>query len=190
MYLYYTKNIPERESRDLLYQALKKYGMQTGIKDLYEKEIIIREGLHGKPYISQPYIDKINFSVSHSKSYWVCLIDRGTVGIDIEDKYRDLSNERILRLAKRFFAKQEYAFVREFGNEAFYQVWVRKEAFIKCKGTGISENLKSFSVIDEEGEFQQQIEGLWMNALTLPIPIYSAYCCKSKETEIQIIENF
>jgi len=190
VYLYYRENRNQEESRSLLKAALRKYARKKGLQELLQTEICVSKGIHGKPCIEQSCMTNLHFSISHTGIYWVCLIGGEEVGVDIENKTRNLSESRILNIARRFFSEDELNVVKKQGEEAFYQVWVRKEAFIKCKGTGLSENLKSFSVIDEDGNYKKTIEGLWVQPLPLPIPVYGAYCSSLKEVQIQHIENF
>ncbi|WP_324824433.1 4'-phosphopantetheinyl transferase family protein [Sinanaerobacter sp. ZZT-01] len=190
MYLYYRENKNQEESQGLLKEALRKHARKKGLQEFLQSEICVSKGIHGKPYIEQPCMDNLHFSISHTGIYWVCLIDGGEVGVDIENKTRNLSEARILNIARRFFSEEELNAVKKQGKETFYQIWVRKEAFIKCKGTGLSENLKSFSAIDEDGNYKKTIKGLWVQSLPLPIPVYGAYCSALKEAQIQHIENF
>lgn len=56
----------------------------------------------GKPHADLD--DQIHFSISHSKSWVVCTVDSGPVGIDVE-YVRDYDPE----VAKRFYHPHEYA---------------------------------------------------------------------------------
>ncbi len=190
MYLYYKENTSKEDSRSLLKQVLKRYIKKCGGSQLFEGELQIAKTLQGKPYLQEPLLpEKIFFSVSHTKSYWVCLIGGEELGIDIEEKTRGIPEERILSISQRFFSKEEFACVKELGKEVFYSIWVRKEAFIKCKGTGLSENLRSFSTIDENGSFKKTVDGLFLSSLALPLPVYCALCTKEKEIKIKEIES-
>lgn len=186
MHLYFSKNQTQKKSQSLLCEAFKKYGMQKGVRLLCEEKFVLRKGKHGKPYIEPTHEmgESIEFSISHSGLYWVCLIAKSAVGVDIERK-KNISEARFIKIAQRFFSEEEQTYVKQYGKEGFYHIWVRKEAFIKCKGTGLSENLKSFSVVNEEGDLKRQVNGLWMQELFLPVEVYGAYCCESEIGKIE-----
>ncbi len=116
------------------------------------ENIIFETDERGKPYAHN--LD-IHFNISHSDDYVVCAIDSKPVGIDIE-KIRPIN----LKIAKRFFTadEQKYVFTEvpreeDFEKAAdnnmltrFFEVWTGKEAYLKYKGTGITDNLNTLSV--------------------------------------------
>lgn len=100
----------------------------------------------GKPYLAD---DALQFNVSHSGHYALLAFTRMPgmqLGIDIE-KIAERDN---LALAKRFFMGSEYqqlcALPVTQQTQAFYHIWVQKEAFIKATGTGLSHALDQFEV--------------------------------------------
>ncbi len=109
----------------------------------------IRRDEKGKPYFSCPMqkasrVESVHYSVSHSGTWWGCLMAEEPVGFDME-----AFRERIhyMEIAKRFFTEGEYEYVIKTGLEGFFDIWVRKEAYIKYLGTGLAEGLGSFSVV-------------------------------------------
>ena len=50
--------------------------------------------------------------------------------------------------AVRFFTPEETGFVKSNGADGFFRLWVRKEAYVKYMGEGISYGLDSFSLSD------------------------------------------
>ncbi|QIB69177.1 4'-phosphopantetheinyl transferase superfamily protein [Aminipila butyrica] len=103
---------------------------------------LIRRTPHGKPYIED---FPLYFSISHSGELWVCLVAEVEVGVDIQVP-KPLPYEK---LAKRFFTETEAAYIRQGGLEAFFQVWTRKEAYVKYTGLGFSGmGFSSFSVVE------------------------------------------
>lgn len=105
-------------------------------------------GEYGKPYLKE--LPELFFSLSHSETVAVCAISDREIGIDIE-YHREMSPDRLLRIAKRFFAPEEYDAIAEESGEAakelFYRIWTAKEAYIKFTGEGMHRNLASFSVV-------------------------------------------
>ena len=53
-----------------------------------------------------------------------------------------------MRVKKRF-TKAEAEYVGESINR-FFEIWTKKEAFLKQKGVGLKGGLQSFSVLDKE----------------------------------------
>ncbi len=104
-------------------------------------------GENGKPYLD----DGRCFSLSHSGSYAVCAVADNDVGVDIE-----LPREGSMRLARRFFTKNEYARIAASNksDELFCKLWTIKESFIKATGKGLSTPLSSFEAADKIGEYR------------------------------------
>ena len=109
----------------------------------------IRRDEKGKPCFSCPMqkvsrLEAVHYSVSHSGTWWGCLMAEESVGFDME-AFRDRIH--YMEIAKRFFTEEEYEYVTKTGLEGFFNIWVRKEAYIKFLGTGLAEGLGSFSVV-------------------------------------------
>lgn len=108
------------------------------------KHIIFGANEYGKPYLKDyPYI---NFNVSHSSEFVVCVIDDKSIGIDIEE-VKQIKYEGI---AKNFFSLSEFEYIigqtLDFQLNKFYEIWTLKESYIKCCGQGLSIPLQSFSI--------------------------------------------
>ena len=100
----------------------------------------IKKGAHGKPYFKG---SNIYFNISHTEALQAVAIGKSEVGVDIE-KIRDVN----LQVASRF-SNEEYDYVMEAeSSNRFFEIWTKKEAYLKYLGTGISGGLKSFSVLD------------------------------------------
>lgn len=130
MRIYWTKQ--KSDSIELAAAALKQY---CGISDnLYYDE-------NGKPYFKN---NDIKISISHSGGIWLCALGEHEVGIDIEC----VADRDYIKIAQRFFTREESLFVAQNGADGFFRLWVRKEAYVKYIGTGISFGLGSFSLSD------------------------------------------
>jgi 4'-phosphopantetheinyl transferase len=71
------------------------------------------------------------------------------VGIDVEQVRPFCEADEI---AERFFSREEASKIKaetERKPEIFYQLWTRKEAFLKCSGTGIAHGLNQKMEMDE-----------------------------------------
>jgi 4'-phosphopantetheinyl transferase len=95
----------------------------------------------GKPVlVPGSYFQNLHFNLSHSENLALLAIaSEGNVGIDIEQIRYDLDIEA---LASRFFSKEEICVLEKMDAEkkmeVFFQLWTRKEAFLKATGKGLS----------------------------------------------------
>lgn len=186
-------------SHNLLLEAFCHYNEKValGLPDEEIRKMAVRTDKGGKPYFflhDEKMIaafPSVYFSVSHSGDWWSCLFSDGNVGLDIEAR-RYIKNYEAI--AKRFFTYGEHQYVLDHGLEGFFQIWVRKEAYLKYTGKGISGGLSTFSVI-REGQLSPQI--LLRKDDTEEIPVVvadlalspdlvSAYCAKEGK-EVQDI---
>ena len=99
---------------------------------------------YGKPSLVNN--DYIHFNISHSGNYIACAISDKPVGIDIE-QIRPVD----LKIAERFFTPYETEYIKddEHSNR-FYEVWTKKEAYIKCIGKGLYITLSTFNVLNSD----------------------------------------
>jgi 4'-phosphopantetheinyl transferase len=134
--------------RGLLRVILSRY------LDVPPGAIAFRYGAHGKPALApgDAGLSPFHFNVSHAQGMVVYAIARRAVGIDVEYRRRHVE---ILRLARRFFAPAEQAAVAaappETVNDLFFQIWTRKEAYIKATGKGLAQPLQTFDVLSGAG---------------------------------------
>jgi 4'-phosphopantetheinyl transferase len=117
---------------------------------------------YGRPHVVSPAPGTLRFNVSHSGEMVVyAFAHELDVGIDVEH-VRPIDD--VLALAERFFSPDERDFLRALPDAArlrsFFTCWVRKEAYIKAIGTGLSTPLDRFSVsIAEDRAAMLEIEG-------------------------------
>ena len=124
----------------ILSNEIDAYGfLESVLKEKFNiKMPEIKKGSHGKPYF--PGTD-IHFNISHSGDFKVLAIAETPVGVDIE-KVRKAD----LRVAKRF-CENEYNYITQKDSEhRFFEIWTKKEAYLKYKGTGLNGGLDSFDV--------------------------------------------
>ena len=95
---------------------------------------------HGKPYIKG--FESYSFSVSHSGGCVAFVDSTEDIGIDIQ------LIQGKNRHAARFFTENEQLYATQ-SDSAFFEVWTRKEAYVKMLGIGLSHGLRSFDVLDE-----------------------------------------
>ncbi|HEX2191395.1 MAG TPA: 4'-phosphopantetheinyl transferase superfamily protein [Longimicrobiaceae bacterium] len=110
---------------------------------------------HGKPALGGELAgDGLRFNVSHSGEMALYAFSRGReLGVDVEE-VRPMEDG--LQIAERFFSQAEVAAFRalpaEVRDEAFFNCWTRKEAYIKAVGEGLSFPLHVFDVSLAPGE--------------------------------------
>ncbi len=98
----------------------------------------------GKLYLTEKIGTYVN--LSHSGEYAVCAVHDKKIGVDIQ-----LCRECDMKTAQRFFTSEEYDFINgSFNpNAAFFEIWTRKESFVKALGKGLSLGMNTFSVLSD-----------------------------------------
>jgi len=109
----------------------------------------IHKGKYGKPYLAQ--YPEVHYNVSHAGNMLCLAISDSEIGVDIE-KEKDIE-ETVMQLC---CTKEEYDLLKSLDHESrrsnFFKTWCLKESFLKAIGRGLSRELKSFSIIDDEGK--------------------------------------
>ena len=103
---------------------------------------------NGKLYLTE--YDGIYVNLSHSGDYAVCVVSDVPVGVDIQH-----CRECDMKMAKRFFTVKEAEFIRNSTdkNSTFFEIWTKKESFVKAVGKGLAIPLGSFSVLSDSVEY-------------------------------------
>lgn len=126
-----------------LRELLAEYTAQT------PRDVSFGHTAIGKPFLIDNRREKpLRFSLSHSGDWAVVAVALSTeVGVDIEQIDSEVSVEAV---AERFFSRSEFEALRnapsEQRTEFFFTAWTRKEAYLKARGEGIADRLRSFSV--------------------------------------------
>ena len=126
-------------ARGMLRQLLGRY------LDRDPGAVTFSRGAHGKPFLQKGGLD---FNVSHTYELALYAIARDReVGVDVEWMRPQVSHEQI---AARFFSLEEQEALAQVPTEerraAFYNIWTRKEAYVKARGDGIAAGLGTFAV--------------------------------------------
>jgi phosphopantetheinyl transferase len=128
MRIYFSRtDLPKPVSRDLLRAAMER---EFGVV-----RFTLRHSESGAPFVDVP---GVYISISHCKTAAAVIAARVPVGVDVEMLHRG-----DLRLARRICHENELALLEKAGNEAefdsrFTDMWVKKEAYSKMKGKGLS----------------------------------------------------
>jgi 4'-phosphopantetheinyl transferase len=110
---------------------------------------------YGKPSLEKEFEgESLRFNLSHSHGLALLAVTRGReLGVDIEWIRAGIADEEI---AERFFSEKEVRVLRglpkDLQDQAFFNCWTRKEAYIKAKGEGLSMPLAIFDVSLAPGE--------------------------------------
>ena len=171
------------KSHGLIRTALASYlqnqeceSLNIGEIDDVVNDVKIEVYKEGKPYFEN--LD-VEFSVSNTGPMWMCLFDRKPCGIDIQE-VKSCKHESI---AERHFSKEEFEYVKLWGEEGFFDIWTAKEAFGKYTGKGLFASKES--VVDENHELKQSLvyEGkkVYIKRINILPEIKCTYCLETNE---------
>jgi len=135
-------------------ESLKDYLKESGYGvagTALREKARIRKGPHGKPFFSDPGLEGVFFSRSHSKGHEVVCFSDGEIGIDCEDtEARQGIAGKYPGIARRCFTEDEMEYMGD-SVERFFEIWTAKEAYMKYTGRGFAEGFRSFSALDIPG---------------------------------------
>ncbi len=163
-------------ARGMLRQLLGRYLGQA------PDAVTFSRGAHGKPFLTE---GGLHFNVSHTHELALYAIAQSReVGVDVEWMRPQVAHEQI---AARFFSLEEQEALAEVPDEdrraAFYNIWTRKEAYVKARGDGIAAGLGTFAVslgaeavLLRSDEGQDEVERWKLIALE-PADGYGAALC-------------
>jgi 4'-phosphopantetheinyl transferase len=138
----------ERDRR----RFLVAHGLLRGILgrylDLEPSQLRIQQASQGKPLLAAAHGDALRFNLTHSQDRALLAVaHRREVGIDLE-RIRPFPDA--LAIAESCFSANEQAVLRSLPRqqqeEAFFNGWTRKEAFLKATGKGLSFPLDQLEV--------------------------------------------
>jgi phosphopantetheinyl transferase len=128
-----------------------------------------------KPYVSRETID---FNISHSSDYFVFALSKMNnirIGVDVETVKTNFDREGIVN---HYFHKNEKQYImndsfsEEKQNKRFFEIWTRKEAFLKMLGIGLTEELATLDVSPGEREIFVQ-DNVLFDAGNFPVTYIS-----------------
>lgn len=144
--------------------------------------VVFSRGAHGKPFLQE---GTLHFNVSHTRELALYAIARTReVGVDVEWMRPQVAHEQI---AARFFSLEEQEALAQVPDEerraAFYDIWTRKEAYLKARGDGIAAGLGTFAVsLGAEAALLRSVKGRdeverWKLMALQPVDGYAAALC-------------
>lgn len=132
LYFYDKKRGHKREQTDMrIRESLKNYISGHSLPP-YDGEILRTE--LGKPYIDYP----LYIGVTHTDDIVIIGIDKDAFGVDAEKKSRKMPRREAIM--GKFFTQNECVLIEkaEDKDKAFLDIWVKKEAYVKFTGMGLS----------------------------------------------------
>jgi len=107
-----------------------------------KKNVLIGKTKLGKPIIERPRNLNLDISISHSGNYVVVgICDSGKIGVDIE-LLKDIdfgALKNCLSVRDEIYINSGKGLTQRFEN--FYEIWTRKEAYVKALGIGLQKPL-------------------------------------------------
>jgi 4'-phosphopantetheinyl transferase len=132
-------------SRGILRLLLGNY---TGLNP---KELVIKNSLFGKPFLSNPEKSKICFNLAHSGNMLLFAIGKVKhVGIDVEKIEEKIDFKGISPMVFSFDEQLTLSLSMD-PIHYFYALWTAKEAILKVSGRGFSYPVNQFSVVIHNG---------------------------------------
>lgn len=175
-YIVKFKKPDDQKARLIARLMLKKILKETGNENLINDW---KNDSSNKPFIYNWSF----FNITHSNDIVLFASSDFPIGIDIEKisffDYNDFFE---------FLHTSEYTYISnaEDSSVAFFEIWTKKEAFLKAIGTGLVNQLKMFNCIDKSIIYLG--ENWFFHNLNIH-PGYNGYICNQQEhIHIKIIE--
>lgn len=151
------------------------------------KNLRYLQNINGKPYLSNN--DSVKFNISHSHKIVAVLIDKNSVGVDIEYITPNID----LGIAKTYFTTDEYEYIlnNKDPNLTFFKIWVLKESYLKMINQGFNVQLDDFSVINSKGQIELNQEGIYTENIKFGLftddEYFLATCCRNDVNQLNEI---
>lgn len=163
----------------LLGRMLLREGLKMMNRAFDEKSI--RFTKYNKPFFEK---GNVHFNISHAGEIVVCtLTDVAEIGVDIEKIHQ-------LEVAdfKSQMTDNEWVNINNSASAliSFFDYWTKKEAALKAQGNGLSINLKSFEIINNQTTIYS--ETIYLKELVFTDD-YKCYVALKKEIDNSSIEK-
>jgi len=112
------------------------------------RNLCFQKNSYGKPYLL--FFPDFQYNISHTRDAVAVAFSNQSIGIDIE-KIR----EPDLKIVKRFFTSDENQYILQSNDfvTRFFEIWTKKEAYIKHDGRGLSIPLNTFSSLENREKY-------------------------------------
>jgi 4'-phosphopantetheinyl transferase len=187
-----------RFHRDRCFYVIAHAGLRqilAGYLNIPAPEITFVRQERGKPQLAGGFQETgIQFNLSHTQNLALVAVAKDTpVGVDVE-KLRPVKNMR--SLSERFFTATEAQAIANLPSEqqqqAFFEIWTRKEAYLKGMGCGLAGALNrvEVSVAPHEATKIERLDGVaaadspWqIPAVCLPVGYVGAMAIRDRTIE-------
>ena len=135
MKLYYYKKSKKHKSADTDVLILTSVGAFCEENSLSPYNGVVKRTYLNKPFLENDYL---YVGVTHTDDVIIVAVSGENFGIDCENTERIMKNPD--KIMSRFFTENErqYILSQKDKNSAFLHIWVKKEAYVKYTGEGIS----------------------------------------------------
>lgn len=173
-----TSHFVGRREKVIAYQLLTDCLREEGL--LRELPLLVYDS-QGKPRLSN--YPEVHFNMSHCRNAVAVAVADREVGVDVESvrTYKE-------PLAERVFGQREMDILRlaDDKDRVFSRLWTRKEAVVKCLGTGIvgMEPLQGIDVSDDTVSVSTEgcpaaispcLQSCLLRLTTMPLPDDTGY---------------
>ena len=177
---------PERQNRvndavgkhrcsELIFsELLLRYALMQSF-DINDSDIKIIYSKKGKPSLEG--YENIHFNISHSWGLVVCAIDDFAMGVDIEhlSKRRDKKNLEYCSPAEIKYINNSQS-----NSNAFWEIWTRKESYLKAVGIGLINDMSNICTA------KGKVKGL--NIISFKIDEYIFSLCSKKNLLLEKLQ--
>jgi 4'-phosphopantetheinyl transferase len=114
---------------------------------LHHEELCFGQNAFGKPYLL--HSPSFHYNISHTRNALAVGISDEPIGVDTE-KVKDAD----IRIAKRVFTENECSrvcMIQQNQDKLFYEVWTKKEAYLKWTGQGFHMDPGLLDVLTMQG---------------------------------------
>lgn len=143
---------------------MKVYLIKKGKYKKYESPDVVKRAL-GRELTYNEDGAPLGCSISNTKNYWIYA--EGDCGIDIEEKGRVIKESVVKKLHP---LERKYMNALAYGTsewtDEFLHIWTVKEAWLKLLKLGLSGGLDSFSVLDDDLSYKDEINGFKVYSLS------------------------
>ena len=141
--IYIVKN--EKQGADIVWQRKTGKDLLTRVLRTWlgDDKFVpnVKQSGSGKPYLVN---SDLYFNISHSNRYVVCAIGEEELGIDIQFH----KNKNVDKIAARIMSVAEWQEYQSAGDKSkfFFDLWAKKESYIKYTGEGIRSDLRLLDI--------------------------------------------
>ena len=177
-----TKKILSRQDTTKIWQNV----LEDILKSKFPKIVpVVKRDKMGKPFVAN--IPGCYFSVSHSKRKIAVAVDVMPVGVDIE-KVREVNLDIVHHFFSNYDIEKFCEIPAEDKLDSFFDMWTKKESYVKCIGMGFSKMpFRSFTITND-GLMGDDCGRYSFSTYDI-VDGYKMSVCKTSDTDIRIYQS-